>query len=71
MAKGYVCDLTGKNCQGEGIRSCIVELTPRLSVIVIPQERLDATHFGQGDLSPEAVAVIEKALAAVGKTLKS
>ena len=62
MSKAYKCDMTGKVCAGEGVKNFILQLTPTCALLIHPQEKVAEGKFGQGEISPEAKASIEKAL---------
>jgi len=64
MASAYKCDLSGKLCEGEGLKRMDVQITPTLRLEIVPHNKVSERQYGQGVLAPEAAARIEKALKA-------
>jgi len=58
----YKCAHTGKLHEGEGKKQMLVDISKTLSLLIYPQERLDATHTQNCPIGPEAEAAIAKAL---------
>ena len=65
MGIGYTCDMTGKVMAGDGLKHLDVRVSAKLSLRIIPLERIAPQQLQQGDLSPEAADKIRAALAPI------
>jgi len=63
MAKAFVCDMTGKVCEGESVKIITVDLSLRLRLAITPLQQIAPNRYAEADLSPAAAEKIEKALA--------
>jgi hypothetical protein len=64
MGNAYKCDISGKLCEGEGIKNLNVDITPGVRLTIVPHNKISEKQFGQGTISPEGAARIQKALQA-------
>lgn len=65
MAEAFICDLSGKLCPGKAQVQFLAPVKGEVELLVYPQRRIDEMRMAPGQLAPEVVARILKALAEI------